>query len=44
MVCKHTCVDGFGINKHIVDQDKFLPCFNQFKPQEKASKIKHARR
>jgi hypothetical protein len=41
MVRKHTRVDGFGINKHIADQDKFLSRFNQFKPQEKASKVKH---
>jgi glutamate synthase (NADPH/NADH) small chain len=42
MLCKHTRVDGFGISRHIVDQDKFLSRFNQFKPQEQASKIKHA--
>ena len=37
---KHTRVDGSEINSHIIDQDKFLPRFNQFKPQEQASKVK----
>ena len=43
MVHKHTRVDGSEINSHIhiIDQDKFLPRFNQFKPQEQASKVKH---
>jgi glutamate synthase (NADPH/NADH) small chain len=42
MVCKHTRVNGFEIGSHISDQDKFLPRFNQFKPKEQTSKIKHA--
>jgi glutamate synthase (NADPH/NADH) small chain len=41
MVRKHACVDGPEINGHIIDWDKFLPRFNQFKPQEQASKVKH---
>jgi glutamate synthase (NADPH/NADH) small chain len=41
MVRKHACVDGPEINSHIIDWDKFLPRFNQFKPQEQASKVKH---
>ena len=36
MVHRHTRVDGSEINSHIIDQDKFLPRFNQFKPQEQA--------
>lgn len=41
MVRKHACVDGPEIDSHIIDWDKFLPRFNQFKPQELASKVKH---
>ena len=41
MVRKHACVDGPEIDSHIIDWDKFLPRFNQFKPQEMASKVKH---
>ena len=40
MVHKHTRVDGSEVNSHIIDLDKFLPRFNQFKPQEQASKVK----
>ena len=41
MVHKHTRVDGSEINSHIIDQDKFLPRFNQFKSQEQESRVKH---
>jgi glutamate synthase (NADPH) small chain len=41
MVRKHACVDGPEINGHIIDWDKFLPRFGQFKLQEQASKNKH---
>ena len=41
MVRKHACVDGPELDSHIIDWDKFLPRFNQFKPQEQASKVKH---
>ena len=41
MVRKHACVDGPEIDSHIIDWDKFLPRFNQFKLQEQASKIRH---
>ncbi len=34
-------VDGPEIDSHIIDWDKFLPRFGQFKPQELASKVKH---
>ena len=40
MVRKHACVDGPEINAHIIDWDKFLPRFNQFKSQEQASMVK----
>jgi len=41
MVRKHACVDGPELDSHIIDWDKFLPRFNQFKPQEQASKVLH---
>ncbi len=41
MVRKHACVDGPELDSHIIDWDKFLPRFGQFKPQELASKVKH---
>ena len=41
LVRKHACVDGPEIDSHIIDWDKFLPRFNQFKLQEQASKIRH---
>ena len=41
MVRKHTCVDGPELDSHIIDWDKFLPRFNQFKPQEQASRVTH---
>lgn len=41
MVRKHACVDGPEIDSHLIDWDKFLPRFGQFKPQELASRIKH---
>ena len=34
MVRKHACVDGPEIDAHIIDWDKFLPRFGQFKRQE----------
>ncbi|CAH2605057.1 Glutamate synthase (NADPH) small chain [Rhodovastum atsumiense] len=41
MVRKHACVDGPEIDAHLIDWDKFLPRFNQFKTQEQISKVKH---
>jgi glutamate synthase (NADPH/NADH) small chain len=41
MVRKHACVDGPELDSHIIDWDKFLPRFNQFKPQEQASRVTH---
>lgn len=41
LVRKHACIDGPEINSHIIDWDKFLPRFNQFKPQEHQSQIEH---
>ncbi|MDG3088053.1 hypothetical protein P7F88_19005 [Vibrio hannami] len=41
LVRKHACIDGPEINSHIIDWDKFLPRFGQFKPQERQSQIAH---
>jgi glutamate synthase (NADPH/NADH) small chain len=41
MVRKHACVDGPEIDAHVIDWDKFLPRFNQFKSQEALSKVRH---
>ena len=41
MVRKHACIDGPEIDSHIIDWDKFLPRFGQFRTQEQESKVKH---
>ena len=41
MVRKHACIDGPEIDAHIIDWDKLLPRFNQFKLQEGRSKVRH---
>lgn len=41
MVRKHACVDGPELDSHIIDWDKFLPRFNQFKTQEQESRVMH---
>ncbi|WP_028536500.1 sulfide/dihydroorotate dehydrogenase-like FAD/NAD-binding protein [Paludibacterium yongneupense] len=41
MVRKHACVDGPELDAHIIDWDKFLPRFNQFKKQEHESLERH---
>jgi len=41
LVRKHACVDGPELDSHIIDWDKFLPRFNQFKVQEQVSKVLH---
>ncbi len=41
MVRKHACVDGPELDSHIIDWDKFLPRFNQFKVQEQESRVAH---
>lgn len=38
---KHACIDGPEIDAHVIDWDKFLPRFGQFKAQEKASRVRH---
>jgi glutamate synthase (NADPH/NADH) small chain len=41
MVRKHACIDGPELDAHIIEWDKFLPRFLQFKQQEDASKVQH---
>jgi glutamate synthase (NADPH/NADH) small chain len=41
MVRKHACVDGPELDAHIIDWDKFLPRFLQFKKQEEENKVRH---
>ena len=41
MVRKHACIDGPEIDSHIIDWDKFLPRFGQFRAQERASREAH---
>ncbi|MFN2319217.1 MAG: sulfide/dihydroorotate dehydrogenase-like FAD/NAD-binding protein [Dermatophilaceae bacterium] len=38
---KHACIDGPEIDAHIIDWDKFLPRFGQFRTQEQASRVRH---
>lgn len=41
MVRKHACIDGPEIDSHIIDWDKFLPRFGQFRAQEQDSRTAH---
>jgi len=41
LVRKHACIDGPEIDSHIIDWDKFLPRFGQFKAQERRSLAEH---
>ena len=41
MVRKHACIDGPELEAHIIDWDKFLPRFDQFKEQEAHSREVH---
>ncbi len=41
MVRKHACIDGPEIDSHIIDWDKFLPRFGQFRSQEQTSRARH---
>jgi glutamate synthase (NADPH/NADH) small chain len=38
---KHACIDGPEIDAHIIDWDKFLPRFGQFRAQEQQSRVRH---
>ena len=41
MVRKHACIDGPELDSHIIDWDKFLPRFLQFRKQEEVNKTRH---
>ena len=41
MVRKHACIDGPEINAHIIEWDKFIPRFQQFKLQEDRNLSRH---
>jgi glutamate synthase (NADPH/NADH) small chain len=41
MVRKHACIDGPELDAHIIDWEKFLPRFLQFKEQEDQNMQKH---
>ena len=41
MVRKHACIDGPELDAHIIDWDKFLPRFMQFREQENNNKLRH---
>jgi glutamate synthase (NADPH/NADH) small chain len=41
MVRMHACIDGPEIDAHIIDWDKYLPRFLQYKSQEDKSKARH---
>jgi len=41
IVRKHACIDGPEIDAHIIDWDKFLPRFGQFREQERESMVRH---
>jgi len=41
MVRKHACIDGPELDSHIIDWDKFLPRFLQFREQEENNKLRH---
>jgi glutamate synthase (NADPH/NADH) small chain len=41
MVRKHACIDGPELESHIIDWDKFLPRFMQFRKQEDENKARH---
>jgi glutamate synthase (NADPH/NADH) small chain len=41
LIRKHACIDGPEIDSHIIEWDKFLPRFQQFKGQEDQSRLRH---
>ena len=41
LVRKHACIDGPEIDSHIIDWDKFIPRFQQFKAQEDQNLHRH---
>jgi len=41
LIRKHACIDGPEIDSHIIDWDKFLPRFQQYKAQEDRNRVRH---
>jgi len=41
LVRMHACIDGPEIDSHIIDWDKFIPRFQQFKAQEDRNRERH---
>lgn len=41
MIRKHACIDGPEIDAHLIDWNKFLPRFGQFRAQEQDSRVRH---
>ena len=41
MVRRHACIDSPELNAHLIDWDKFLPRFLQFRKQEDNNKARH---
>jgi glutamate synthase (NADPH/NADH) small chain len=41
LIRKHACIDGPEIDSHIIEWDKFLPRFQQFKRQEDQCRLRH---
>jgi glutamate synthase (NADPH/NADH) small chain len=41
LVRKHACIDGPEIDAHIIDWDKLLPRFQQFRAQEDRNRARH---
>jgi glutamate synthase (NADPH/NADH) small chain len=41
LVRKHACIDGPEIDSHIIDWDKFIPRFQQYRVQEDRNRKRH---
>ncbi len=41
LIRKHACIDGPEIDAHVIDWDKFLPRFTQFRAQEAENRVRH---
>ncbi|MCB1858237.1 MAG: sulfide/dihydroorotate dehydrogenase-like FAD/NAD-binding protein [Gammaproteobacteria bacterium] len=41
LIRKHACIDGPEIDAHVIDWEKFLPRFHQFRAQEDQNRRRH---
>lgn len=41
LVRKHACIDGPELDSHIIDWDKFIPRFQQYRAQEDSNRQRH---